>query len=183
MSRILPIQEDKLYIAVDIHGGIAALKQLLTKVSKEQSARLLIAGDLAVSTRNASAILPMLRCMRGKISAVRGNCDSAGTEKLLDLPIPIAGMYSWKGRTLMMKHILNEVLPILPPESIFIFGHTHAPQLYKDLERSIFVLNPGSACLPRGGFPPTYAVAAAQEISIRSLENHSILKRIELSYV
>lgn len=181
MNRMIPIQEDKLYIAADFHGGIPAIKRLLTMVSQEKSARLLIAGDLALRTGNASAILPMLRSMRGKITAVRGNCDSVGTEKELDVPMPIAGIYSWNGRTLMMKHIPNEVLPILPPESLFIFGHTHFPLLYKDMERSIFVLNPGSACLPGGGFPPTYAVAAAHDISICSLADHSILKRLELS--
>jgi putative phosphoesterase len=52
--------------------------------------------------------------------------------------------------------------------TIFCFGHTHIPEAYtKD---NIYILNPGSITLPKGGSANSYAVITDNEIAICNLE-------------
>lgn len=47
-------------------------------------------------------------------------------------------------------------LPPLAPGSVFLSGHTHIPTA--EQENGIWLFNPGSLSLPKGGHPKTYGI-------------------------
>ena len=57
----------------------------------------------------------------------------------------------------------------LVANDIFIQGHTHVPELYKDRD-GIIHLNPGSPSRPRSEYGATYAIISGEKIEVRKLK-------------
>ena len=55
----------------------------------------------------------------------------------------------------------------------FFSGHTHIPVL--KAENGTLYLNPGSVSIPKGGFPPSYAIYEDGNIRVLSLTDGSEL--------
>ncbi|MNC67434.1 Phosphodiesterase YfcE [compost metagenome] len=70
-------------------------------------------------------------------------------------------------------------LPALRQGDVFIQGHTHIP--VAETRDGVYVINPGSIALPKGGFPNSYGVLDYHHFYIKDFEGN-ILKQIELSY-
>ncbi|MBA3028786.1 MAG: metallophosphoesterase family protein [Desulfobacteraceae bacterium] len=140
---------NRIAVVSDTHGHLnpALLEDL-------KNADLIIhAGDL-----DGPEVLNTLKIL-APVLAVRGNMDRGGWAE--DIPVmevtPINGMLFY------MIHDLARM--DLEPESMgirfVISGHTHRPLVEE--KGNVIYLNPGSASLPRGGFPPTYALIHIRE--------------------
>lgn len=179
----------KIFVISDIHGSIYYLKKSLELYEKERADYILILGDeLYHGPRNPlpleynpKEVAEILNKYKDKIIAVRGNCDSEVDQMLLEYPI--MGDYT----TILLNnkrifathgHIYREDnLPNLQEGDIFIYGHTHLPVAYKVNE--IYMLNPGSISLPKGGNKNSYGIFENNYFYVKSLEGE-ILKEIEL---
>ncbi len=100
------------------------------------------------------------------VSAVLGNTDHG-------LALPATRVESFKGCKFLIHHIVdlptpNHMVPRLITEEnpqAVVFGHTHIPHAEK--HASVWYLNPGSACNPRGGFAPSVAIVDLAGSSLR----------------
>ena len=75
-------------------------------------------------------------------------------------------------------HIYGEDnLPKLKTNDVFVFGHIHLPIAKK--ENDIYILNPGSTSIPKGGNPNSYAILDGSDFKIMSFDNE-LIKEISL---
>ena len=152
----------------DIHGSAYYCRKVLDTFERSGAERLILLGDLLHhGPRNdlpreydPKQVLAMLNGYRDRIWAVRGNCDSEVDQMVLQFPIMADyAVLVLNGRTIYATHghIYNEEnLPPLQPGDALAFGHIHLPAARN--EGGNYFLNPGSAALPKGGNPPSYAV-------------------------
>ena len=148
------------------------------------------------------------------IVAVRGNCDAEIDLMMLDFPIeneykvvedcgfnlflshghifvpecfPKNALESIESTGLATK---NKVLESPKPQiDIYFYGHTHIWNLEKNF-RDVFLVNPGSTSLPKGGNPPTFGFyestnskdgsPAHIHLSIHKLDDGSVIKSADL---
>lgn len=171
----------------DIHGSHHYLEGVLEVFHRENADLILILGDeLYHGPRNPlpegynpKLVAETLNKYKDKIIAVRGNCDSEVDQMVLDYPITSdLSTILWEGRRIIATHghIYNEEkLPPMGSGDILIYGHTHLPVAKK--EGDIFILNPGSISLPKGGHPNSYGILRENSFKVISLEGE-IVKEI-----
>jgi len=172
----------KLLIASDIHGSLVAAEKVIEAFKTEQADYLVYLGDLMYhgprnplpDGYNPAGVADLFNEFAHKIIAMRGNCDSEVDDMLTHFPItaeyqivPLA-----KGKLFATHgHIFDETT--IPKNvvkgDVFAFGHIHIPILEQN-ESGIFILNPGSASLPKEGHPPTYAVITEEKIEIKTFD-------------
>ena len=94
------------------------------------------------------------------VYAVRGNCDPF-TDTL-----PLTRSIETEAGLITVAHRVEDARAALSERSVvMIYGHTHIPVISQ--QENLLVINPGSARLPRGGFPASVAVL---EISSKVLK-------------
>lgn len=174
----------KIFVISDIHGSEYYLKKALECFEKESGDLLLILGDeLYHGPRNdlpkeynPKMVVELLNPLKNKIIAVRGNCDSEVDQMLLEYPI--LGDYStilWEGKRVFATHghIYNrENLPCIEKGDVLIYGHTHLPLAIE--ENGIFILNPGSISLPKGGNKNSYGIFQGDTFTIKDFQGDII---------
>lgn len=179
----------KLLVLSDIHGSVAGFKAAVAAGEREGADFLVIAGDfLNYGPRNvlpeghAPADLAMLLNQhKERIIGVRGNCDSEVDQMLLEFPM--MGDYAVVlvgGRRCFVTHghvFGPDKLPPLSKGDVFVSGHTHIPVLEE--KNGIYLLNPGSVSLPKGGSEAGYALISKQKIELKTLAGATI-KEIDL---
>lgn len=148
-----------LMIASDIHGSAYYCKELLERFEAEDCDRLLLLGDLLYHgprnelprDYNPKSVIGQLNAYKTRIFCVRGNCDAAVDQMVLEFPIMADYAVIDSGDRLIYAthgHIYNEITP--PPlrhGDILICGHTHIPAC---IEHDDFLyLNPGSVSIPK----------------------------------
>nr|WP_307774917.1 phosphodiesterase [uncultured Cetobacterium sp.] len=175
----------KIFVISDIHGSSFYLKKALEAFEKERCDYILILGDeLYHGPRNPlpeeydpKKVVELLNPLKNLIVAVRGNCDSEVDQMLLEYPI--MGDYStilWEGKRIFSTHghIYNkENLPPISKGDILIYGHTHIP-LCEENEEGVYILNPGSISLPKGGYENSYGVFEDGKFLVKTLEGEII---------
>ena len=146
----------------DTHGDVPnAVHEALAGVD-----HILHAGDVGPMNviTELEAIAP--------VSAVLGNTDHG-------LALPVTRVESFEGYKFLMHHIVDlptpsamvrELIAEEQPKAV-VFGHTHVP--HAEQCASVWYLNPGSACKPRGGFGPSVAIVELAGGSLR-IKHHSI---------
>lgn len=166
----------------DVHGSPESVALLLRRIGEFTPDHLVLLGDaLYHGPRNPlrpdyapPAVVEQLNSLKGRITAVRGNCDSEVDQMLLAFPIMsdyatlLAG-----GRRFFLTHghLWNpDHLPPLEPGDVLATGHTHIPRLER-LEGGVVAFNPGSISLPKGGFGPTYGVFEDDTLRVCALED------------
>ena len=180
----------KLMIASDLHGSAPACRKLLDIFAASGAERLILLGDLLYhGPRNdlpegydPKAVIAMLSEYADRLFCVRGNCDTEVDQMVLPFPILAeTALLFADGRTWFAAHGhragANPTagdLPALPAGSVVLTGHTHIPILETN-ENGILLLNPGSVSIPKGGFPPSYAVYENGHFSVVSLDGETIL--------
>ena len=181
----------KLMIASDIHGSAHWCRRLLEAFDAEGADRLLLLGDLLYhGPRNPlpeeyapMKVAELLNARRGEIFCVRGNCDSEVDQMLISYPMMSDYSMIWveeKSFFLTHGHLWDPAkLPPIGMGEIFVYGHTHLPDLRK-LECGVTVLNPGSISLPKGGNPPSFGTYENGVLRILNLENGSEMKVLEV---
>lgn len=168
---------ESLFIFSDLHGSAEAAAAVAAKIDLLSPARVAFLGDCLWPKRSAAAA-ELLNRLNDRITAVAGNCDDAGNE--LQLRIPLFGDYAimnFAGRRLFLTHG-DRWNPGHPPPvgagDILLFGHTHVP-LIQRVSDDLLAVNPGSCALPRGGSPASYAFSDGRSIEIRALGSDEIL--------
>lgn len=151
----------KLLIASDLHGSACWVKKLLDFTEEENPDKLILLGDLLYhGPRNdlpegyaPKEVIPMLSAWKGRIIAVRGNCDAEVDQMVL--PFPCMADFSQllvDGKTFYLTHGHHENpenLPLLPEGSIFLSGHTHVKM--DKVINGVRCINPGSVSIPKDG--------------------------------
>jgi len=175
----------KIFVISDIHGSLSALRAALAAREREGAQWVAVLGDyLNHGPRNPipegydpQAVAKELNALRDWLIPVRGNCDSEVDQMLLDFPM--LGEYATVflgGRRLFLCHghvASPESLPPLPPDSLFISGHSHLPLLER--RGSLILMNPGSITLPKGGNPRSYGLIEEGGLWIKTIEGEALL--------
>lgn len=180
----------KFLIVSDIHGSESALDRVLEVFSSGSFDKVIICGDLLYHGArndlpqgyNPKGVLAKLNGIKQTIIAVRGNCESEVDQMVLEFPVMADYSYYAAGsRTLFITHghIYNpENLPPLNSGDIFLYGHTHLPEVRE--KEGVILFNPGSISIPKGGNEPTYGIIEDDVITINSLENHRVLANFKI---
>ena len=158
----------KWIIASDIHGSAHWCRRLLEAFEREGADRLMLLGDILYhGPRNPlpegyapAEVAAMLNSMSESICCVQGNCDSQVDQMVLDFPIMADyALLSYKERLIYFTHghiHSSEQPPKLKKGDILVHGHTHV-SVCEDHGYYTY-LNPGSASLPKAGYPHSYLV-------------------------
>ena len=179
----------KYFFASDIHGSSFYAKLVLQKYKESNAAKLILLGDLLYhGPRNdlpkdylPKEVFAMLNEYKDEIIAVRGNCDSEVDQMVLDFPMMadysvclLNNIYFF----ITHGHVFCEDnMPNLSKGSAFIYGHVHLP-IAKNTN-GIYILNPGSASLPKEQNPNSYAILEDDLFSIYDF-NGNVIKEIRL---
>lgn len=179
----------KYMFASDIHGSAYYCRKMLEAYRKSGADRLILLGDLLYhGPRNdlpreyaPKEVISMLNEYKDEIYAVRGNCDAEVDQMVLEFPLMSDyAMLELNGLTFFATHghVFNQDhIPPLKVGDVLIHGHTH--RLRAEKRGQLFVLNPGSVSIPRGGNPATYAVL--ENITARILDFHgNVIKKLAL---
>ncbi|NDL67759.1 phosphodiesterase [Anaerotalea alkaliphila] len=176
----------KLMVLSDIHGSDFYLEKALARFEAEAAAYLLVLGDfLYHGPRNPlpegydpKAVIARLNPLKGKIIAVRGNCDGEVDQMVLEFPIlSDQSTVFYGGRRIFLHHghhFSEENLPPLVPGDVFLQGHTHIPTVHQ--KAGIHILNPGSVALPKNGTPHSYGVLEEDGFKVKDLEGKTFLE-------
>lgn len=158
----------KYMFASDIHGSAYYCRKVLEAFEQSGAVRLILLGDILYhGPRNdlprdyaPKQVIGMLNPYKDRIYAVRGNCDSEVDQMVLEFPIMADyALLALNGKTIYATHghVYHEnCLPPMQPGDALVYGHIHLPVARTMGDK--FLLNPGSAALPKGGNPPSYAV-------------------------
>lgn len=178
------------FVISDIHGSSTALQKALDIYKKGNYRKIIICGDLLYHGArnplpegyNPKGVIELLNAIGNEIVAVKGNCESDVDQMVLSFPIN--AQYSHiitDSRDIFITHgdkYSPENLPPLSSGSLFISGHTHIPTAEK--VGGIFLLNPGSISLPKGGFEPSYGVLNENLWEVRCLSNTNIIQSCKI---
>lgn len=179
----------KYMFASDVHGSAYYAKKLVEKFNEIEADRLILCGDLLYhGPRNdlprdysPKEVIPLFNSIKDKIYAVRGNCDSEVDQMVLEFPI-------LSDYTILVLNGINfylthghlhspENLPALKKGDAFIFGHIHLPIAEK--KDDIYILNPGSTSIPKGGNPNSYAILEDRNFKVISFDGE-VLREIDI---
>ncbi|GKX60627.1 phosphodiesterase [Leminorella grimontii] len=180
----------KLMFASDLHGSLPATESVLALFERQGADRLILLGDLMYhGPRNPlpegyapAKVAERLNDVADRIVAVRGNCDSEVDQMLLTFPIEA----TWQQvvldhRRLFLTHGHHyhpQKLPPLSKGDVFVYGHTHIPQAEK--QGDIFLFNPGSASLPKGGYPASFGMLEDGMLRVMTLSQGHPLVQVSL---
>ena len=174
-------------IASDIHGAAEPARRIASIYAKGGFDGLLLLGDLLYhGPRNdipesyaPKIVIELLSAMKDQIIAVRGNCEAEVDQMVLPFPVlSDSAIVFADGHRILMTHGHRET-----PEShrggidAIFSGHTHIPVLER--KDGIIMLNPGSVSIPKGGFPPSYALWEDGRISVISLTDGSLMMSLD----
>lgn len=179
----------KYIFASDIHGSAYYAKKTVEVFEESGADRLILVGDLLYhGPRNAlpkdynpQEVFTLLNKYADRIYAVRGNCDAEVDQMVLDFPMMSDYIVlNLNGINFFISHghIYGEDnLPKLKAGDVFVFGHIHLPIAKK--EEGIYILNPGSTSIPKGGNVNSYAILDGSDFKIMSFDKE-IIKEISL---
>lgn len=179
----------KLFFISDIHGSLSNLNKALECFEIEKADKLIILGDVLYhgprnplpDEYNPAEVANKLNEYKGKIVAVRGNCDSEVDQMIIEYPMmETNATILHEGRTIFLSHghIFNpEKLPSLCDDSIFAFGHVHLPIAEK--QGSVYIFNPGSISLPKEGNPNSYGIFERNVLYVKSFDGE-IIKQVSV---
>ena len=148
----------------DIHGVPSTLTAALEKGAALGYDKIALLGDLLYhGPRNGVPdfydpvkVAAILNPLRDRIVAVRGNCDAAVAQMMLEFPITDDyQVLEADGERFFLTHghLFNEwKLPPLGMGTVLVHGHTHVSEK-KRLACGLTIFNPGSVSLPKGGQP------------------------------
>ena len=185
----------RIVFASDIHGNAACARLLSERVFEHEASMLALLGDYMYhGPRNPlppeydpAGVATILNRLKHVIVAVRGNCDSEVDQMLCEFSIlsetavialPGAGQSALRRIVLAHghRHGPDSACPSMPPVApgdILARGHTHIPQA--EMRNGLHCWNPGSAALPKDGWPPSYGLYADGVFSVRALDSGQIL--------
>ncbi|UAK19953.1 phosphodiesterase [Kluyvera sp. CRP] len=181
----------KLMFASDIHGSLPAAERVLALFVESGARWLVILGDvLNHGPRNAlpegyapAQVAERLNSVAERIIAVRGNCDSEVDQMLLHFPItaPWQQVLTEHQRLFLTHgHLYGPAnLPPLAANDVLVYGHTHLPVAEKRDE--IFLFNPGSVSIPKGGFAASYGLLDGHKLQVLALNDQQVIAEVAIN--
>ena len=170
----------------DIHGDLTGAEIVQQAAERVQPDRILCLGDILYhGPRNdlpanyaPKKVIPIMNSYTDKIIAVRGNCEAEVDQMVLNFPcMADCNVIPMDTRDIFMSHghiYGPDHLPALKAGDIFLSGHTHIPTA--DQKDGIYLFNPGSVSLPKGGHPRTYAVLHETGFIIYTSDHQEYMK-------
>ena len=181
----------KYFIASDIHGSAYYCRRLLEAYQREGADRFVLLGDILYhgprndlpKDYNPKEVFAMLNDIKDSILCVRGNCDSEVDQMLLDFPITAPWQQVLSERTrlfLTHGHLYSpEKMPPLAAGDVLVYGHTHIPVAEK--RGDIFLFNPGSVSIPKGGFSASYGLLEGDRLQVLALDDHQVIAEVAIN--
>lgn len=181
----------KLMFASDLHGSLPATEKVLERFAQSDAQWLVVLGDiLNHGPRNAlpegynpPAVAEALNQVANKIIAVRGNCDSEVDQMLLHFPITAPWqqvLLAQQRLFLTHGHLYNpDHRPPLAANDVLVFGHTHLPVAQK--HEQIYLFNPGSVSIPKGGFEASFGMLDDGVLSVRTLKSNGVIAQVSIT--
>lgn len=179
----------KYMFASDIHGSAHYCRMILEAYHQAGAERLILLGDLLYhgprndlpKTYLPSEVFAMLNEHKNEIYAVRGNCDSEVDQMVLEFPMMADyAVLMLNGLTFFVTHghlFHKDQRPPMKAGDILIHGHTHVP--VAEPMGDCFLLNPGSAALPKNENPHTYGLLHGTHFEILDFEG-TVVKKLNL---
>lgn len=179
----------KYLVVSDIHGSLSGARCVPECLAYHKADRILCLGDILYhGPRNdlpedyaPKEVIQIMNPLADAIVAVRGNCDAEVDQMVLDFPLTADyNILFSKGQKIFMSHghvYYPDHLPRLAKGDIFLSGHTHIPTAKK--KDGIYLLNPGSTGIPKGGWPASYGLIADRCFTVYTLD-HKELMHIDL---
>lgn len=177
----------KFVVISDIHGDLTGAMAFAEVVQREQPDRILCLGDILYhGPRNdlpenyaPKKVIPIMNSFTDQIIAVRGNCEAEVDQMVLDFPcMADYNVIPFHEQNIFMSHghiYGPDHLPSLKENDIFLSGHTHIPTA--DQINGIYLCNPGSISLPKGGHPKTYAVLDDTGFTVYTIDHQEYMHR------
>lgn len=158
----------KIIVVSDTHRDF---KSLLTVLKNNPDADLLIhLGDGESDFEDLSDIYPNFPMVY-----VGGNCDYGFHDvKHVVKTREGVNIFCCHGHTFAVKSTLDILTAEAREEKcdIALYGHTHVP--FCDIVNGIYVMNPGSAALPRGGSKCSYGMIRIDKNRAITMDIHDI---------
>ena len=179
----------KYLVISDIHGDLHGAEIMQDAFSYHHCKRILCLGDILYhgprndlpETYAPKKVIPIMNSFKDKIIAVRGNCEAEVDQMVLEFPcVADYNIIPFENHEVFMSHghiYSPDHLPVLSAGDIFFSGHTHIPTAYQ--KDGIYLLNPGSPSLPKGGHPKTYGILTEEDFTVYT-EDHSVYMHIDL---
>ena len=177
----------KVFVMSDIHGNAPALREALRAYAASGATHIVVAGDLlggrpfSRGTDEQTAAI-LLRAYTDRITAAKGNCDTAFDERRTGIRLAPYATVTVDGATFFVTHghIYREgKLPDAARDAQYVVtGHTHIPSLSR--AGNTVYLNPGSIACPRGGADRTYAIVSDNAVTIHRLPTGEVVQELEL---
>lgn len=180
----------KYAVVSDIHGDLSGALAFQKACEEIQPDRILCLGDILYhGPRNdlpdayaPKKVIPIMNSFTDKIIAVRGNCEAEVDQMVLSFPcMADYNVIPFGRQNIFMSHghiYSPDHLPPLNQNDIFLSGHTHIPTA--EQRNGIYLLNPGSISLPKGGHPKTYGILDESGFTVYTIE-HSVYLRVIFS--
>jgi putative phosphoesterase len=171
----------KYLVVSDIHGALSGAEAVQEANSFHQTDMILCLGDILYhGPRNdlpddyaPKKVIPLMNALTDHIIAVRGNCEAEVDQMVLNFAcMADYNILPLNGHKLFMSHghiYGPDHLPELAEGDIFLSGHTHIPTAEK--KNGIYLLNPGSISLPKGGHPRSYALLDETGFTVFTLDH------------
>ena len=181
----------KLMFVSDIHGSLPATERVLELFAQSGAQWLIILGDvLNHGPRNElpagyapAEVAIKLNSVAPRTIAVRGNCDSEVDQMLLAFPItaPWQQVLGEHQRLFLTHgHLYSpENMPPLAAGDVLVYGHTHIPVAEK--RGDVFLFNPGSVSIPKGGFPASYGLLEGDKLQVLALDDHQVIAEVAIN--
>lgn len=173
----------KLLIASDLHGGATSCEKLCEVFQSSGADRLVLLGDVLYhGPRNdlpdgyaPKRVIPMLNMIADKILCVRGNCDAEVDGMVLDFDVLTESRTIRDGNLCIYLHHGHHALPDLAPGTVVLYGHTHLVEHHE--QDGLYLFNPGSVTIPKGGNPPTYMLYEHRTFTAYDFDGNVIFKK------
>ncbi len=181
----------KWLIASDLHGSSSTCRELLKAFEREGADRILFLGDILYhGPRNdlpeayePKEVIRLLNERKDCVFCVRGNCDTEVDQMVLEFPILASyALLSWEDRVLFATHghkFNAQNLPPLKEGSVVLCGHTHIPIWEK--HSGIYVFNPGSVTIPKGGSQRGYMTLSQDGFAWKTLDGKTYHTQADLN--
>ena len=153
--------------------------------TRTKATRLILLGDLLYHgprndlprEYNPKQTYALLNILKESIICVKGNCDTEVDQMVLDFPIlsDYSSLFldELGGKMIYISHGHHQKPP-LKQGDILVSGHTHIPMATE--QDGIFLVNPGSVAIPKGGFPPSYCIYKDKTFTIRDFDDNTLMK-------
>lgn len=172
-------------IVSDTHGDVEAWRKVMQIFSNVDV--ILHCGDVLyhgprnpiVAGYNPGALSVELGDLNVPVICARGNCDADVDQLVLPFVLQEPGAVFWQELKIFIHHghlWMGEKLVKVGAKQgaeICCHGHNHIPEItqYGD----IWLINPGSPSLPKGGHPPTAALIEAGQAKLINIETGEVI--------